>query len=48
MFGANKRIRHLSRLQFADDMALVADSKEKLYRLVSEFGRVCEKEEAAS
>ena len=28
---------------FADDTALVADSEEKLCRLVSEFGRVCER-----
>ena len=28
---------------FADHTALVADSEEKLGRLVSEFGRVCEK-----
>ena len=28
---------------FADDTALVADSEEKLYRLVSEFGLVCER-----
>ena len=28
-------------LLFADDTALVADSQEKLYRLVSEFGRLC-------
>ena len=28
---------------FADDTALVADSEEKFYRLVSEFGRVCER-----
>ena len=27
----------------ADDTALVADSEEKLCRLVSEFGRVCER-----
>ena len=33
----------LNQLLFADDTALVADSKEKLCRLVSEFGRVCEK-----
>ena len=33
-------INHLS---FADDTALVADSEEKLYRLVSEFGRICER-----
>ena len=30
-------------LLVADDSALVADSEEKLSRLVSEFGRVCEK-----
>ena len=30
------------KLLFADDTALVADSEEKLCRLVSEFGRVCE------
>ena len=29
-------------LLFADDTALVDDSEEKLCRLVSEFGRVCE------
>ena len=28
---------------FADDTALVADSDEKLRRLVSKFGRVCER-----
>ena len=27
----------------ADDTALVADSEEKLCRLVSEFGRVCKR-----
>ena len=30
---------------FTDDIALVADSEEKLYRLVNEFGRVCERRE---
>ena len=30
-------------LLFADDTALVVDSEEKLYRLVNEFGRVCER-----
>ena len=30
-------------LLFADDTALVADSEEKLCRLVSEFGRVCKR-----
>ena len=28
---------------FADDTALMADSEEKLGKLVSEFGRVCER-----
>ena len=32
-----------NQLLFADDTAVVADSKEKLCRLVSEFGRVCER-----
>ena len=32
----------ISQLLFADDTALVADSEEKLSRLVSEFGKVCE------
>ena len=33
----------INQVLFADDTALVADSEEKLSRLVSEFGRVCEK-----
>ena len=33
----------INQLLFADDAALVADSKEKLCRLVSEFGRACER-----
>ena len=33
----------INQLLFADDTALVADSEEKLGRLVSEFGRVCER-----
>ena len=31
----------INQLLFADDTTLVADSEEKLCRLVSEFGRVC-------
>ena len=31
----------INQLLFTDDTALVADSEEKLSRLVSEFGRVC-------
>ena len=30
-------------LLFADDTALVADSEQKLCRLVTEFGGVCER-----
>ena len=33
-------LAEISLLSFADDTALVADSEEKLCRLVSEFGRV--------
>ena len=33
----------INQLLFADDTALLADSEEKLGRLVSEFGRVCER-----
>ena len=38
--GGRFEINHLL---LADDTALVADSEEKLCRLVSEFGRVCER-----
>ena len=33
----------INQLLFSDDTALVADSEEKLCRLVSEFGRLCER-----
>ena len=33
----------INQLLFADDTALVADSEEKLCRLVTEFGRICER-----
>ena len=33
----------MSRLLIADDTALVADPEEKLCRLVTEFGRVCDR-----
>ena len=33
----------INQLLFGDDTALVADSEEKLCRLVSEFGRVCDR-----
>ena len=31
----------INQLLFADDTALVADSEEKLHRLMCEFGRIC-------
>ena len=34
----------INQLLFADDTALVADSEDKLCRLVSEFGRVWKEE----
>ena len=37
-------IIYVNQLLFSDDTALVDDSEEKLCRLVSEFGRVCEEE----
>ena len=33
----------MSQLLFAEDTALLADFEEKMKRLVTEFGRVCEK-----
>ena len=42
LLSANGGRFEINQLLFADDTALVADS-EKLYRLVSEFGRVCER-----
>ena len=36
----------ITQMLYADDTALVADSEEKLCRLVSEFGRVCERKES--
>ena len=41
--SANDGWFEINQLLFADDTALLADSKEKLCRLVSEFGRVCKK-----
>ena len=43
LLSANGGRFRINRLLFADDTALVADSEEKLCRLVSEFGRVCER-----
>ena len=42
LLSANGGRFEINQLLFADDTALVADSEEKLCRLVCEFGRVCE------
>ena len=43
LLSANGGRFEITQLLFADDTALVADSEEKLCRLVSECGRVCKK-----
>ena len=43
LLSANGGRFEINRLLLANDTALVADSVEKLCRLVSEFGRVCER-----
>ena len=43
LLSANGGRFEINKLLFADDTALVADSEEKLCRLVSEFSRVCER-----
>ena len=43
LLSANGGRFEINQLLFADDTELVADSEEKLGRLVSEFGRVCER-----
>ena len=43
LLSANGGRFEINQLLFVDDTALVADSEEKLCRLVSECGRVCEK-----
>ena len=43
LVSANGGRFEINQLLFSDDTALVADSKEKLCRLVSKFGRVCER-----
>ena len=43
LLSANCGRFEINQLLFADDAALVADSEEKLCRLVNEFGRVCER-----
>ena len=43
LLSANGGRFEINQLLFAYDTALVADSEEKVCRLVSEFGRVCER-----
>ena len=43
LLSANGGRFKTNQLLFVDDTALVADSEEKLCRLLSEFGRVCER-----
>ena len=43
LLSANGGRFKINQLLFSDDAALVVDSEEKLCRLVSEFGRVCER-----
>ena len=43
MLSANCGRFVINQLLFADDTTLVADSEERLCRLVSEFGRVCKR-----
>ena len=43
LLSANGGRFEVNQLLFADDTALVADSEKKLCRLVSNFGRVCER-----
>ena len=43
LLSANGGRFEINQQLFADDTALVADSEEKLCRLGSEFGRVCER-----
>ena len=46
--SANSGRFEINQLLFADDTVLVADSEEKLCRLVSEFGSVCERKKVES
>ena len=43
LLSANGDRFEINQLLLADDTALMADSEEKLCRLVTEFGRVCER-----
>ena len=43
LLSANGGRFKINQLLFADDTVLVADSEEKFWRLMSKFGRVCER-----
>ena len=43
LLSANGGRFEINQILFAEDTALVADSEEKLCRLMNEFGRVCER-----
>ena len=43
LIDRNENEWEMNQLLFADDTVVVADSEEKLCRLVSEFGRVCKR-----
>ena len=43
LLSANGGRFEINQLLLADDTSLVADSEQKLCRLVSEFGRLCER-----
>ena len=45
LLSANGGRFEINQRLFADDPALVADSEDKLCRLVSELGRVCKTKE---
>ena len=43
LLSVNGNRFEINQLLFADDTALVAEAEENLSRLVSEFGRICER-----
>lgn len=43
LVGENGQVYEVNLMLFADDTVIVADSKEKLCRLIDEFGKVCDR-----